>query len=284
MFGISAALLTPFQANGEIDGARLGHHAKSLLDRGLRGVTLFGTTGEGASISAQERALGIQALLEAGCAAESITLGICATSLGDADHQVAEGLGFGITSFLLLPPYYFKPLDEEGLFDWHMELFRRVDPKARFILYNIPQLSGVPLSAALVGRLAAAAPNRVQAIKDSSGSWESAEAFLALGTVTVLIGDERLLHRAVALGAGGAISGVANLYPERMAQIVATATEDAALSAEVTRIVSMPVIPALKVLIAQQTGDAAWDHLRLPLRALDATDRARLLQETKAEA
>ena len=65
-FGISTALLTPFAETGEIDAARLCTHAASVLENGADSITLFGTTGEGASIGMDERASGIEALFAKG--------------------------------------------------------------------------------------------------------------------------------------------------------------------------------------------------------------------------
>lgn len=276
-FGVSTAMLTPFAEDGAIDTSRLCAHALSMLKNGADSVTLFGTTGEGASIGTEERAPVIEALLAAGCLAEKVVLGIAANSIPDAARQVAEGRRFGVTDFLLLPPFYFKAPSDDGLFEWHMELFRQSDADARFILYHIPQVSGVGLPVPLVGRMVAAAADRVLAIKDSSGSWDNAQALLALDSVTVLVGDERLLHRAVALGAGGAITGMANLYPERMKRIVETAQEDTALSAEVSRIVSVPVNAALKAVLSARTNDPEWDRLRHPLASLDEAQRTLVL-------
>ena len=275
-FGVSTALLTPFTSDGSIDRATLGAHARDVLSRGANSVTLFGTTGEGASIARSERADGIAALLSAGCQPDQIVLGICATAVADTVDQVEEGMHHGIRDFLLLPPFYFKGNGDQGLYDWHMQVLDRTDPQARFILYHIPQVTGVGLTVDLVGRLAAAAPGRLIAIKDSSGDWDNAKALLDQGALQVLVGDERVLHKAMALGAGGAITGMANLYPERMKRLVETATEDPALSAEVTRIVSVPVIPALKAIMASRKDRPDWENLRAPLMALDDEGRARI--------
>lgn len=273
-FGIYAALLTPFSDTGEIDTDLLVRHTKALLAEGAEGVALYGTTGEGASIGREARNRGIRAMADAAVPREKIVLGICATAVEDAAEQVRDGLAQGIADFLLLPPFYFKGCEDAGLFDWHADLFARSDERARFILYHIPQVTGVPLSLDLVRRLVAAFPTRIRAIKDSSGDWANAEALLHLKSLPVLVGDERLLHRAAALGGAGAISGVANLYPARLRKLFDTATEDAALSQEVTRIVSVPVIPALKAIIATRSDDPAWERLRPPLRPLDAAQRA----------
>lgn len=276
-FGISVALLTPFNEKSGIDTGLLVGHVNGLLANGADGVTLYGTTGEGASIGLDERDRGIAALANAGVPAERITLGICATSVGDAVAQVEQGLKHGVSMFLLLPPFYFKGCSDEGLFAWHASVFAKTDLKARFILYHIPQVTGVPLSLNLVTRLAVVFPDRIRAIKDSSGSWENAENLLRLKNLTVLVGDERLLHRAAAIGAGGAITGMANLYPERMQRLFTTATEDRALSEEVTRIVSVPVVPALKAVIATRSGDPAWERLLPPLDPLDVASREMVL-------
>lgn len=276
-FGISTALLTPFRENGAIDTARLCAHATTVLDQGADGVTLFGTTGEGASIGMDERASGLDALLGSGIPAEKIILGVAANSVSDAARQVADGRSQGIVDFLLLPPFYFKAPTDAGLFDWHMQLFGQTDPSARFILYHIPQVSGVGVPVRLVQQLVAAAKDRIRAIKDSSGNWDNAEALLSLKSVTVLVGDERLLHKAVARGAGGAITGMANLYPERMKRIVETAREDLALSAEVSRIVSVPVVAALKAILATRTNDPGWERIRAPLSPLRDEERTLVL-------
>ena len=131
-------------------------------------------------------------------------------------------------------------------------------------------MTGVALSPQLVGRLAARFPDQLLAVKDSSGSWGNATDLLSLDAIPVLVGDERLLHRAVAMGGAGAITGMANLYPDRMHRIFSTATEDAVLSAEVTRIVAQPVIPMMKALLAQQTGEPGWVRVRAPLEPLSA--------------
>ena len=276
-FGISTALLTPFAQTGEIDTARLCLHSASVLENGADSITLFGTTGEGASIGIDERASGIEALLATGIPADRIVLGIAANSVSDAARQVAEGLRYGVADFLLLPPFYFKSPSDAGLLDWHMQLFQCSDAAAKFILYHIPQVSGVGLPVQLVGQLAAVAKDRIRAIKDSSGNWENAQALLSLDSVTVLVGDERILHKAIASGAGGAITGMANLYPERMKRILETAQEDTLLCEEVSRIVSVPVIAALKAVLATRMNDPAWERIRAPLSPLCDETRAMVL-------
>ena len=282
-FGISAALLTPFSADGQIDFDRFVSHARKVLDNGAASVTIFGTTGEGASVSPQERTAGLQRLVTEGVPSSSIIQTIHANSVTEAVAQAASGLETGTSNFLLVPPFYFKDCTDDGLLDWHAQLFAKVDPRARFILYHIPQVTGVALSPQLVARMSARFPDRLLAVKDSSGSWDNASDLLALDAIPVLVGDERLLHRAAELGGAGAITGMANLYPDRMHRIFSTATEDLVLSAEVTRIVAQPVVPALKALLSQQAGDPGWLRVRAPLEPLSA-DAHRMLVVQSASA
>lgn len=275
--GISVALLTPFTAAGAIDTALMARHASGVIAAGAQGVTLFGTTGEGASIALSERPAVYSAMINAGIPSKQIFAGICATSPGDALAQVDQAVAHGITTFLLLPPFYFPAPGDAGLRDWHAQVFAQADPQARFILYHIPQLSGVPLSFDLVMGLRATHPERVIAIKDSSGDWANTERMLKHGNIPVLVGDERLLHRAIPLGAAGSICGMSNLYPARLSALFATAQEDAALSREVDAVVAGPVVPALKALMVAQTGEAAWAHLRAPLSPLPDEARTALL-------
>lgn len=282
-FGISVALLTPFTAEGDVDAARLGSHANAVLTGGASGITLFGTTGEGASLSAEERIEGVATLLKADIPAGKLTLGIYANSVAEAAGQIRAGLAAGVTTFLVPPPFYFPGTNDEGLFAWYAQLLAATDPGAQLILYHIPQVTAVPLSADLVGRIYAAFPGRIRAVKDSSGSWDTATAFLGLNSVPVLVGDERLLHRTVPLGGAGSITGCANLHPGRLTRVFETGQEDAALSTEIGAIVACPVIPALKVLLARATGDSAWENLRAPLVPLSDDQRATLLAATSAE-
>lgn len=267
-FGISTALLTPFYGDGGLNISAFCSHANAMLQNGVNGITLFGTTGEGASIGFSERSDVISALINSGISTDVMTLGLCASAIADVLAQIDQGVGLGVKRFLLLPPFYFKDVDDAGLFEWHSKLFEQADPRAKFILYHIPQVSQVPLSLKLVMQLFKTFPTRIVAIKDSAGKWANTKALLEAGEIPVLVGDERLLHKAAAMGAVGSICGVANLFPKRMRTLFDTHAEDVDLSADVNLIVSFPVIPALKQAMVAMTGDASWGNLRAPLQPL----------------
>lgn len=269
LFGVSAALVTPFGEDGAAEPDRAAAHAWKVIDAGADGITLFGTTGEGASIGAADREAILYAILDAGVALERITACVCATSVEEAEAQARLSLRRGVRRLLLTPPFYFKGVSDDALFAWFSTLIRRMDGEPEIILYHIPQVTQVPLSLALIRRLKEAFGEVVFGVKDSSGDWENARALLPFDDLVVLIGDERLLARAAPLGGAGAISGMANLVPGILSRTIHEGVGDGRLDALVDEVVRHPVTPLVKALVGELTGEPGWRHVRPPLRAAD---------------
>ena len=278
-FGLSAALTTPFDSGQRIDTVRAVSHARWCLREGCSSVTLFGTTGEGASIGTWERDEVLEAFLGAGIPAQRIVAGVMANSVQDAAAQARRALDAGCKGVLLAPPSYFKNLDDAGVFAWFAEVIGALGPCARdIILYNIPQVTAVALSVEVIGRLKAAFPGVATGVKDSAGNWEFTKSLLAAHRdLAILIGDERSLAAGVRLGGQGAISGMANLCPARMLAMVEEGRDDPALCAFVDELVTYPVLSAIKAVLAQRTGDKTWRAARAPLPTLSDTDMGRLV-------
>jgi 4-hydroxy-tetrahydrodipicolinate synthase len=278
-FGLSCALATPFLANGNIDYARMTQHAQNCLGEGCGSVTVFGTTGEGASFGLSERVSTIAALKDAGVdARRAIIGGVASASQDDALDQTAILIDADCRAVLFAPPFYFKGVSDEGLFAWFAELFEKLGSRARdIILYNIPSVTAVTLSVSLIGRLRAAFPEVIVGVKDSSGNWAYTQELLAAhADLVILIGDERHLAHGVRLGAQGAISGLANIIAPRLLPLVREGRDDAGIVQLVDELLKYPVIPAVKSLIAHKTNDKDWRRARPPLLPLTQTDHALL--------
>lgn len=272
LFGISAALVTPFGADGSIDLSRAGAHAVRVLGAGADGVTLFGTTGEGASIGMAERTAMLGAVLAVGVPAEKITVCVVACAMEQALQQARDCIALGVRRLLLSVPFYFKGVGDEALFGWFAEFIETLDrPDVHIILYHIPQVTGVGLSVPLIRRLKDRFKDEVFGVKDSAGDWANAQELLKSDDLAILIGDERLLARAAPLGGAGAISGMANLVPARLTHIIRTGKADDALSALVDRVVSYPVTPLVKAMVGAQCRETGWDRVRTPLSSADAS-------------
>jgi len=273
-FGLSAALTTPFDADGKIDVSRALSHARARLDSGCSSVTLFGTTGEGSSIADAERAALLDSFIAQGFEASNIVVGVMENSVADAILQAGDALRRGCKAILLAPPSYFKNLSDDGLFNWFSAVFKGLGDDARsIILYNIPSVTAVELSVDLISRLRAAFGGIIIGVKDSSGNWAYTEKLLAAHKdIAILIGDERDLAAGVRLGGQGAISGMANLFPDRLLRMVNDGQDDAELVSTVQQLLNYPVTPAVKAMVARHTGDMEWRRVRAPLVSLNDAD------------
>jgi 4-hydroxy-tetrahydrodipicolinate synthase len=271
--GIWCAMLTPLGAEGGIDAARFAAHAHRLLARGVDGVMPFGTMGEGPSFSVADRAAGLEGLLVAGIAPERLTAATGCAAFSDALALTRHAVGQGVARCLVLPPFFWKGLDDEAVFRYYAGLIEAVDDaRLRLYLYHIPQVSGVSISPAATARLAAAYPGSVAGVKDSGGDLAHTRALLEQAPkLAILSGHEPHLPQLLPLGLAGSIGGVANLYPEAVADLLkpgAGTVETARVQAFLDVMSGYPYQAACKAVLADQTGDAGWRALRPPLLPL----------------
>lgn len=279
-FGLSCAISTPFTATGDVDVPRLVDHAKDRLARGCDSITLFGTTGEGASVGIGARAKVYEAFVKAGIAPRTQLLTtVVASSVEEAAAQAAMGLDLGVRGFLLTPPFYFRGVSDDAIFAWFGQLFDRLKGEARdMFVYHLPSVTGMPLSVDLIGRLKTAFPGIVVGVKDSSATWSNTEALLKHhADLMILVGDERDLAKSVRMGGSGSICGVANVAPEILVGAAKHGIEDARIRPVVEAIVAHPILPGIKALVANQRKDPAWVRMRPPMVDLDAATAKKLV-------
>ncbi len=275
-FGLSCATITPFTPAGGVDDARLVDHLRRCLAEGCTSFTLFGTTGEGASVGRRERRRATERVMAALDPALAL-IGVMANAPEDAAEQAAPLLEAGGRGVLLAPPSYFKDVGDDGLYDWFARTIDALRAPRGVVLYHIPSVTAVPLSVALVGRLKRAFPGVVIGVKDSSGDWATTQAFLAAHRdLHILVGDERLLARAVREGGSGAINGFSNFCARRLVPMVERGEEAPAVSALVDLLLRYPVTPGIKAIVAHRARDAAFLRCAPPLAAVPAEVAATL--------
>lgn len=281
--GIWPALMTPLRADLSIDHGLLAAHARRLLDAGCGGVTPFGTTGEGPSFTVAERQEAVDALVAAGVPAARILVSVSCAALPDAVALTRHAQDIGAWGVLLLPPFYFKGVSDAGIVDSYAQVLDAVAGRPlRVVLYHIPQVAAVGLSHAVIAELLRRYPKHIVAIKDSqcerAHSLALAEAFMAppQPRLGVHVGYELDLPALAARGSRGAVSGLANFMP-RTVHRLATEPDAARTAGEYARVERLlawlggyALIPALKAVMAAQTGDSTWLRVRAPLLALDA--------------
>ncbi|MCK1757606.1 dihydrodipicolinate synthase family protein [Bradyrhizobium sp. 137] len=269
--GFWVASVTPLATDGSVDSTKLAAHAKQLFSRGIDGVVLFGTTGEGTSFTAAERIATIEAVLKAGVAPERIGIGGGFPAITDGIALTRAVLGLGLRHVLLLPPYFDRNVTPEGIEDAFAAIIDGVgDDRLRASLYHIPQVSGVVIPTSVAANLRKRYGKVVAGLKDSSGDFKQFQAFHnAAPDLAITVGNEADIARAIAAGGAGTICGMANVVPELVKAMVDGKDVEARMQAAIDVVVKTPsLVATLKAILAAQTGDASWLRVRPPLRAL----------------
>lgn len=269
--GIYAAALTPLRNDLTLSPESVVSLLNHLAARGAHGALLFGTTGEGPSFSAPERRDTLLAALGVRQTHPNFRLlaGTGSPSLDESITLTRAAFDFGYDGVVVLPPYYFRKVTDEGLFHWYDTLINQAVPEGGYLLgYHIPTTSGVPLSLDLLARLKDAHPQKFAGIKDSSS--DPAHA-VALGgrfgrDLLVLNGNDGLILHAFEHHAGGAITALANIYADLLRQVWNIYHQDGdAIDAQEALSKRRKVLdryspfpPILKALAARMFGFPRW--------------------------
>lgn len=288
--GVYAASLTPLHADGSIDTDAWAAHVRWLLDHGCTGVVLFGTTGEANSFSVEERAAALEALLNEGLPAKHLVVGTGCAAVPGTIALTRHALDHGVADVLMLPPFYYKDVSDEGLFQAFEQVIQGAgDERLRIILYHFPRMSGVPLSLSLIARLTEAYPSIVAGVKDSTGNWAHTWQLCSrFPDAQIFAGTEALLRNVLEAGGAGCISATVNVTSPLAGRVFDRWPEDDAhtLQQELTAIrhtiAAYPTIPALKQIMAWHHDDPDWLHLRPPLTSLSITE-AKTLRNALAD-
>ncbi len=280
--GIIAPILTPFDDDLSVATGLYVAHAKWLIEQGCAGIAPFGTTGEALSVGIDERIDAIQALIDSGIDPMRLIPGTGLSNVADTARLSRACLDMGCAGVMTLPPFYFKDVSEDGLFNYFEQLISAIGPHARIYLYHIPPIAIVGVPPTLASRLHMEFPEQVVGIKDSSGDWSNTRALLDIDGMVVYPGSELPLLEALELGAPGCITATANVNAGAIARVMdlydqgdiaAQALHETVKRLRLTLQEYSP-IPAQKRLLAIATGDARWANVRPPLTAMsDATGR-----------
>src|ERR1700761_3022489 len=283
--GINAAVLTAMNADLSIDLERMAGHCRWLLANRCNGLAVLGTTGEANSLGISERMAVLEGLAERGIPAAKMLPATGTSAITDTVLLTRQADALGCRGALLLPPFYYKAPSDDGLLAYFHEVIQQVGGHIKIYLYNFPQQSAIPFSVDFIGRLLKAYPGKVKGIKDSSGNYENSlsyvEAFARDG-FEVYAGDDGLLLRLLEKGSAGSITAASNINCALGAEVYANwdnaqgAAAQTVLSATRKAVTSVPLIPALKSLVARHSGDPRWLNIRPPHLKLTPAQEATL--------
>lgn len=289
--GVLSPVITPFKADLSPDAERFVRHCKWLLQNGCSGLAIFGTNSEANSLSVEEKLTLLAALIHAGVPGSALMPGTGHCALPATVRLTANALKMGCAGVLMLPPFYYKGVTDEGLYRYFSEVIERVgDERLRIYLYHIPPVSQVPITLKLIGRLLSKYPGIVAGAKDSSGDWSNTKAMLdefGKSGFDVFAGSEAFLLDNLRHGGVGCITATGNVNPGPIDNVYRnwrSADADqlqAGIGATRNIMQKYPMIPALKAVVAHFGNDPQWRTVRPPLVELDKAQEAALIPELK---
>ena len=289
--GVLAPVITPFNADLSPDAERFVAQCQWMLTQGS-GLAIFGTNSEANSLSVNERIALTDALLAADVDASRMMPGTGCCALTDTVRLTDHAVKAGCAGVLMLPPFYYKDVSEDGLFRSFAEVIERVgDSRLRIYLYHIPPVAVVGITPRLVERLMKAYPSAIAGMKDSSGDWNNTKVFLdafAKSGFDVFVGSETFLLQNMRANGAGCISATANVNPAAIDKLYrewqgadADAQQDA-LNAVRKATGQYVMIPALKAVVAHFANDPVWATVRPPLTPLSKEEAAKVIRDLEA--
>ena len=286
--GVLSPVVTPFKKDLSPDKERFVRQCQWLLSQNV-GLAVFGTNSEANSLSVEEKMELLDALIDAGIDRDRLMPGTGHCAISDTVRLTSHAVKLGCAGVLMLPPFYYKGVSDEGLYRAFSEVIERVgDPRLRVYLYNIPPVAQVAITKPVVERLLERYPGITAGMKDSSGDWDNTKTFLdafSKNGFDVFPGAETFLLSGMRNGAAGCISATANTNPAAIARLYSNWSHAEAdqMQQGLDRIRSIfaryPMISALKAAIAHYSGDSEWAVVRPPLVELTAEQSRSLVVE-----
>jgi 4-hydroxy-tetrahydrodipicolinate synthase len=290
--GVLSPVITPFGKDYAPDAKRFVAHCRWLLRSGCAGLAVFGTNSEANSLSVSEKKQLLEQLIAGGVSASQLMPGTGHCALSDSIELTRAAVQMGCAGVLMLPPFYYKGVSDEGLYRNFAEIIERVgDDRLQLYLYHIPPVSQVAITLNLIEKLLSKYPGIVAGVKDSSGDWANTKSMLdnfAKGGFDVFAGSETFLLDNMRNGGKGCITATGNINPGAIANVYKnwrTADADklqAGITATRKIVQKQPMIPALKSAVAHFGNDPQWKTVRPPLVELSSSQEETLIKELRA--
>lgn len=288
--GVHCAAATPVTEDGRPNLPLYVAHCKALIDEGCHGIAMLGTTGEANSFGLHDRMALLDGTIEGGLAPETLLPGTSAPSVADTLELTRHAVKAGAKGVVLLPPYYYKGVSDEGLYRFYSRVIEGVGDSFRMVFYHIPQVTQIPISHDLIDRLMTAFPEVAVGIKDSSGDLDNMKAMCdRFPNLGVLAGADPLMLPVLQMGGAGCITATSNLRSDAL-RVVWEGWNDPSRADEVKaaqdrinawRTLSNKFVqlPTVKAMVARSRGDMGWLKPLPPLVELTEEQRAEVWAE-----
>ena len=288
--GVFSPVITPFNRDFTVDHKKLVNQCEWLISQEV-GLAIFGTNSEANSLSVDEKIFLLDKVIDYGIDPGKLMPGTGCCSMTDTIKLTKHAVKVGCTGVLMLPPFYYKAVDDDGLFKYFSNIIESVnDERLRIYLYHIPPIAMVGISLKLIEALLKKFPNTIAGIKDSSGDWNNTQQMLdeKWDDFGIFAGSESFLLKTMQQGGAGCISATANINPRKIYNVYKNWQKSNAsyMQEEIDRVRSIvqkyPLIPALKSIVSHFHEDSGWNILRPPLKELHPIESKKLISELEA--
>ena len=281
MFGVIAAVPTPINLEGEPLIETFLSHCSWVLENGCNGINLLGSTGEATSLSLNQRKLVMSEAAKI-LDIERLMVGTGSPSLSETIHltKTADDLGYKVA--LVLPPFYYKPVTNQGVFSWYAKLHEKLGSREiKIYFYNFPQMTGLSIPIETIEKLHTKWPNRFNGIKDSSGNLDYCRILAKNENFRVFPSSEVSILEAHKSNFSGCISATTNqtshlsadAWKKKHTNIDSLASKMKELREEISK---NSLIPSIKYLVAQRTQNKNWENVIPPFVKLDEKRQSEL--------
>ena len=288
--GVFSPVITPFNRDFTVDHKKLTNQCEWLISQEV-GLAIFGTNSEANSLSVDEKIFLLDKVIDYGIDPGKLMPGTGCCSMTDTINLTKHAVKVGCAGVLMLPPFYYKAVDDDGLFKYFSNIIESVnDERLRIYLYHIPPIAMVGISLKLIEALLKKFPNTIAGIKDSSGDWNNTQQMLneKWDDFGIFAGSESFLLKTMQQGGAGCISATANVNPRNIYNVYKNWQKSNAsyMQEEIDRVRSIvqkyPLIPALKSIVSHFHEDSGWNILRPPLKELHPNESKKLIAELEA--
>ena len=278
--GTYCAALTPLREDYSIDKELFLDHCNNLLSQNLDGLAIFGTTGEANSYSIDEKIELIEYLLENNIKAEKIIPGTGLCSIKDTVKFTKSVANLKVRAVLVLPPFYYKNIQNDGVVEYYKRVCEEVEENNfHFILYNIPQTTGVTINFDIIEKLITKFPNNIVGMKDSSGDLDSMlKTIKYFNEFSVFSGSDSLALKACKRGGAGAITAASNISGKLLVYIINNYKKEYQipnfqefqyLQEQIrTTLLSHEPISTLKAFLSIKNNNSKWNRVNTPLTTI----------------
>ena len=287
--GVFSAALTPIKQDLSINQDLYLRHCQYLMRQGHDGIAIFGTTGEANSFSIQEKKNNLEYLLSNRIDPKILIPGTGSSSLKDAIDMTKHAVDHKVRAVLLLPPFYYKNVSEEGIVNYYRYIIEGVGKNdMHYILYHIPQNSYVPISFKIIEILLKLYPNNVIGLKDSAGDTDRMLKIIKyFNNFAVFCGHDSLALNVCKRGGAGAITAGTNVCGKLLSFIIKNYKKENEIRnfAEMQKllqqirqvITSHEPISLMKSYFSIVDNIPEWNNVLPPLKRLDNPKNHKLI-------